>query len=81
MTDVDCLLCRVGEADEFFQRRRVWEDGLWRLSVVLQGAIAGFAHLEPKRHIPFVTDLDGREAATLGTVLAHTTRCMREALR
>ncbi len=79
MTPVDCLLCRVGEADEFFQRRRVWEDGLWRLSVVLRGAIAGLAHLESKRHIPFITDLDGDEAATLGAVLARATRGIREA--
>jgi diadenosine tetraphosphate (Ap4A) HIT family hydrolase len=79
MIQVDCLLCRVGEADEFFGRRRVWQDGLWRLSVVLRGAIAGFAHLESKRHIPFITDLDGDEAATLGTVLAGATRGIREA--
>jgi galactose-1-phosphate uridylyltransferase len=57
----------------------VWEDHTWRLSVVLQGAIAGFSHLEPKRHIPFVTDLDGEEAATLGAVLARVTRAMAEA--
>lgn len=75
----DCLLCRVSEADAFFPRQRVWENDIWRLSVVLQGAIAGFAHLEPRRHIPFITDLDGDEAATLGPVLARATAALRGA--
>ena len=30
-------------------------------------------HLEPHRHIPYVTDLDGLEAATIGPVLARVT--------
>ena len=44
-----------------------------------KGPIPGFAHLEPRRHIPFITELDGPEAATLGTVLARVTRALREA--
>jgi diadenosine tetraphosphate (Ap4A) HIT family hydrolase len=79
MSDDGCLLCRVDEADAEFRRRRVWENDLWRLSVVLQGAVVGFAHLEPRRHIPFVTDLDGPEAATLGPVLARVTAALRQA--
>jgi diadenosine tetraphosphate (Ap4A) HIT family hydrolase len=77
--DETCRLCRVEDADAFFHRTRVWEDELWRLSVVGQGAILGFGHLEPKRHIPFITDLDGDEAATLGPVLARVTLAMRQA--
>jgi diadenosine tetraphosphate (Ap4A) HIT family hydrolase len=77
--DDDCLLCRVGDADAHFRRRRVWEDEHWRLSVVLQGAVVGFAHLEPHRHIPFITDLDGPEAATLGATLARATNAVRTA--
>ncbi len=77
--DGDCLLCSVAEADAYFQRRRVWADDLWRLSVLRQGPVAGFAHLEPWRHIPYVTDLDGPEAATLGPVLARATAALREA--
>ena len=57
----------------------MWQDGLWRLSAVQQGAIPGFAHLEPRRHIPFITDLDGPEAASLGPVLARVTRALRVA--
>lgn len=45
----------------------------------MRGPIPGFAHLEPKRHIAFITDLDGAEAATLGSVLAQVTRALRQA--
>ena len=58
---------------------RVWDDGLWRLSVVLRGPIVGFAHLEPHRHIPFITDLDGPEALSLGVVLARCTSAIKAA--
>jgi diadenosine tetraphosphate (Ap4A) HIT family hydrolase len=74
-----CLLCDPAVADRQFSRTRVWEDELWRLSVVLQGPVPGFAHLEPKRHIPYVTDLDGAEAATFGVVLARVTAALRDA--
>ena len=75
----ECMLCRPEIADAQFQRVRVWEDDLWRLSAVLQGPIPGFAHLEPKRHIPYVTDLDGPEAVTLGPVLARVTAVLKAA--
>jgi diadenosine tetraphosphate (Ap4A) HIT family hydrolase len=73
------MLCRPEIADAEFRRTRLWEDDLWRLSAVLQGPVPGFAHLEPKRHIPFVTDLDGAEAATFGPVLARVTAALRDA--
>lgn len=72
-------VCRPEVADAFFTRARLWEDEHWRLSAVLQGPIAGFAHLEPRRHISFITDLDGPEAVTLGPVLARATRVLRDA--
>jgi diadenosine tetraphosphate (Ap4A) HIT family hydrolase len=75
----DCMLCHPDLADGYFNRVRLWQDELWRLSAVLQGPIPGFAHLEPRRHIPFITDLDGDEAATLGPVLARATRLLRDA--
>jgi diadenosine tetraphosphate (Ap4A) HIT family hydrolase len=34
--------------------------------------------LEPKRHVPYITDLDGREARTLGIVLGRTSRVLKE---
>ena len=79
MAAEDCLLCDAAAADAFFERRRVWEDDLWRLSVVLRGAVPGFSHLESKRHIAFITDLDGDEASSLGEVLARSTRSLRRA--
>lgn len=79
MTINGCLLCQVEEADAFFGRQRVWEDEYWRLSVVLHGAVVGFAHLEPRRHIAFITDLDGGEATTLGPVLARVSTALRAA--
>ena len=73
------MLCAPELADAYFSRVRLWENDQWRLSAVLQGPIVGFAHLEPRRHIPFITDLDGLEAATLGVVLAKASRALRDA--
>ena len=75
-----CLLCRPDDADRFFGRTRVWTDGRWRLSVVGHGPVVGFAHLEPVRHLPYVTDLDGAEASTFGPVLATVTTALRAAV-
>jgi diadenosine tetraphosphate (Ap4A) HIT family hydrolase len=74
-----CMLCRPEVADAFFTRMLLWQDEHWRLSAVLQGPVVGFAHLETRRHVPFITDLDGPEAATLGPVLARVTRVLRDA--
>lgn len=78
-TDPDCLLCDGDATDARFGRIRVWEDDLWRLSLSGRGYVRGFGYLEPKRHVPHVTDLDGDEAATFGTVLARVTSALREA--
>lgn len=77
----DCLLCRPADADREFRRIQVWRDDLWRLSVVTVGPVAGFAHLEPHRHIPHITDLDGPEADTFGPTLARVTRALQAATR
>ena len=57
--DAECMLCRPEVADAFFTRRLLWQDEHWRLSAVLQGPIAGFAHLRPagtSRSSPISTD-------------------------
>jgi diadenosine tetraphosphate (Ap4A) HIT family hydrolase len=78
-TPEDCLLCSPADAAAAFHRRTVWHDGVWRLSLIEQGSpVAGFGHLEPVRHIPFVTDLDGEEAATLGAVLGRVTSVLKQ---
>ena len=73
-----CVLCRGPEGDAELLRVQVWEDHLWRLSASLASEVPGFCYLEPKRHIPHVTDLDGEEAATLGPTLARITSTLRE---
>jgi diadenosine tetraphosphate (Ap4A) HIT family hydrolase len=73
-----CILCRSPDSDPELQRVRVWEDELWQLSVSLGSEVLGFAYLEPKRHIPHITDLDGPEAATFGTTIARVTTALRE---
>jgi diadenosine tetraphosphate (Ap4A) HIT family hydrolase len=75
----DCTLCRGTDGDAELTRVEVWRDDLWRLTMSLESEVAGFAYLEPHRHIPHITDLAGREAASLGTVLARTTAALQAA--
>ncbi|HNB25476.1 MAG TPA: HIT family protein [Alphaproteobacteria bacterium] len=80
MTDpTPCIICAGTAGDAAWDRVQVWEDALWRLTVSLSAEVPGFAYLEPKRHVPHVTDLDGAEAASFGPVLARCTRVLREA--
>ncbi len=74
----ECVLCRGVAGDAEFQRVQVWEDDLWRLTLSLGAEVLGFAYLEPKRHIPHITDLSGEEARTFGEVLARVTQVLRE---
>ena len=69
-----CVLCRGPAGDSELGRVQVWEDALWRLTIATEGEVAGFAYLEPKRHVPHITELQGEEAHTLGRVLAQVTR-------
>ena len=43
------------------------------------GSTTGFAYLEPMRHIPHITDLNGDEAATFGDVMARVSSALKEA--
>ena len=74
----ECILCRGAAGDPELQRVQVWEDSLWRLTVSLDAEVLAFSYLEPKRHIPHVTDLDGEEARTFGEVLARLSRVLQE---
>lgn len=69
-----CILCRGAAADAELERIEVWQDAHWRLTVSLSSEVAGFAYLEPRRHIRYLHELDGAEAASFGIVLA---RCMQ----
>jgi diadenosine tetraphosphate (Ap4A) HIT family hydrolase len=79
VADSDCALCRFAEGDVELERVQVWEDRLWRLTMSISGYTLGFAYLEPKRHIPHITDLDGEEAASLGPTLARVTSALKSA--
>jgi diadenosine tetraphosphate (Ap4A) HIT family hydrolase len=74
----ECVICRGVTGDAELQRIQVWEDSLWRLTVSLDAEILAFSYLEPKRHIPHITDLDGDEAQTFGEVLARVSRVLQE---
>ena len=39
--------------------------------------LGGFCYLEPLRHISYITDLDGEEAATFGVVLAKVSAALK----
>lgn len=73
-----CLLCRGTDADEEIGRIEVWSDELWRMTMSVAGQVAGFSFLEPRRHIPHITDLDGAEAATFGEVMARCSRALKD---
>jgi diadenosine tetraphosphate (Ap4A) HIT family hydrolase len=57
---------------------QVGEDRYWRMTTSLDAEVLAFSYLEPKRHIPHITDLDGEEARTFGAVLAQLTTALRE---
>jgi diadenosine tetraphosphate (Ap4A) HIT family hydrolase len=78
-----CILCRPDEADAELNRVEVWSDNGWRLttSVGPGDVTPGFSYLEPRRHIPYITDLDGAEAQTLGTVISRASHALKEATR
>ena len=75
----DCLLCDGDRAADELNRVVVWEDRLWRLSMSRRGYTTGFGYLEPKRHVPYITDLDGEEAETFGPTMARVASALKEA--
>ena len=75
----DCLLCDADRAADELNRVVVWEDPLWRLAMPRRGYTTGFGYLEPKRHVPHITDLDGQEAATFGPVIARVASALQDA--
>lgn len=75
---IDCAICAGTARDGELERLEVWRDAHWRLTVSISSEVAGFAYLEPLRHIPYITDLDGAEAASFGPTIARCTRILRE---
>lgn len=81
MANDSCALCDIPAVDESFGRVEVWRDELWRLttSVGPGDPTAGFSYLEPLRHIRYIHELDGEEAATFGPVIARCAGALKEA--
>ena len=44
-----------------------------------RGYTTGFGYLEPKRHVPYITDLDADEAATFGPTIARVATALKAA--
>jgi diadenosine tetraphosphate (Ap4A) HIT family hydrolase len=74
----NCVMCRRTLGDEELERAQVWENDYWRLTMSLGAEVLGFSYLEPKRHIPYITDLDGVEVRTFGEVLAFVTKILKQ---
>ena len=75
----ECIICRGAAGDVDLRRTQVWEDALWRLTIGFEAEILGFGYLEPKRHIPHLTDLNGEEARTFGEALGRVARALQKA--
>lgn len=72
----DCDIC-TGKADAAFRRSEVWSNDMWRLTASTYRKVRGLCYLEPKRHIRYITELDGQEAAEFGSILAVTSRALK----
>lgn len=75
----DCALCRGEDSDAELDRVEVWRDATWRMTMSRHGPTLGFSYLEPIRHVPYLADLRGEEAATFGPVLARASTVLRAA--
>lgn len=76
--DSSCILCQGTAGDMQLDRSEVWNNELWRLTTARFAEVLGFSYLEPKRHIPSLAHLNGREAQTFGIVLAQVTHALQE---
>ena len=75
----ECAICRGPDGDAELDRVEVWRDDHWRVTMSRRSSTLGFSYLEPIRHIPFLADLDGAEAATFGPAVARACAALREA--
>lgn len=73
-----CAICDQ-RADREFKRVEVWSNERWRLTTSTYKAVKGFCYLEPKRHIEYITELDGTEADEFGRIMAVVTSAIKKA--
>ncbi len=71
-----CLICNR-LADKKFKRTEAWSDKRWRLTTTRYKQVRGLSYLEPRRHIGFLSDLNGKEAQEFGVVLSRVSRAIK----
>lgn len=76
-SDKNCKICN-GSADTEFKRIEVWSNKNWRLTASTYKSVKGLCYLEPKRHIRYITELDGEESIEFGSVLSNITNAIKE---
>lgn len=59
----------------------MWSNDRWRLTTTTYKSIKGFCYLEPKRHIRYITELDGQEADEFGSIMATLTSAIKNATK
>lgn len=57
----------------------MWSNERWRLTMSTYRMVRGFCYLEPVRHVPYITDLEGREAEEFGSVISRAARAIKVA--
>ncbi len=79
MTDFDenCRICN-GTADKEFKRVEVWSNNHWRLTMTTYKSVKGLCYLEPKRHIRYITELDGEESLTFGSIVSKCSKIIKD---
>lgn len=78
--DKNCSICNKS-ADSEFKRVEVWSNKNWRLTISTYKSVKGLCYLEPNRHIPYLTDLDGEEAIEFGPVIAKICKTLKEVFK
>ncbi len=78
--DQNCNICN-GTADNEFKRIQVWSNKNWRLTTTTYKSVRGLCYLEPKRHIPYITDLDGEESIEFGSGIANISKTLKDVFK
>lgn len=73
----ECAICS-GRADEIFRRTEVWSNERWRVTTSTYRDVKNFCYLEPRRHIRYISELDGLEAEEFGVVLSSVSAAVKK---
>jgi diadenosine tetraphosphate (Ap4A) HIT family hydrolase len=82
VTVPDCYSCRQNDQPlaELPPRERIFDNGLWRVAHALGSALPGWLVVVPRRHILSLSELNAREAAALGPLLAALSKALEQEL-